>query len=109
MAERLLEQCRLFNEGVRSGDWTGYLARFGDNATLRVAGDPGSPYVGRDAIATAYAEAPPDDTIGVTSVLSDGDADVARFEWGRGGTGTLRLRWSAGRIAELDAEFDGLA
>jgi steroid delta-isomerase len=106
MAERVLEQCRLFNEGVRTGDWSGYLAHFAGNATLRIAGDPGSPYVGREAIAAAYAAAPPDDTITVTSVASDGDADVARFTWDAGGAGTLRLRWSAGRIVEFEAAFD---
>jgi steroid delta-isomerase len=109
MAERVLEQCRLFNEGVRTGDWSGYLDRFGDNATLRIDGDPGSPYVGREAIASAYAAAPPDDTLDVTSVESAGDEDVARVAWSTGGAGTLRLRWSAGRIAELTAEFDGPA
>src|SRR5689334_2557110 len=106
MAERVLEQCRLFNEGVRTGDWGGYLARFADGATLRIEGDPGSPYVGREAIAAAYAGAPPEDTITVRSVDSDGDLDVARFAWSEGGGGTFRLRWSAGRIIELAAEFD---
>ncbi|WP_432824214.1 nuclear transport factor 2 family protein [Dactylosporangium sp. CA-092794] len=106
MAERVLEQCRLFNEGVRTGDWSGYLDRFGEGATLRITGDPGSPYVGREAIAAAYTEAPPDDTLTVRSVESDGDADVAQVAWSAGGGGTLRLRWSAGRIAELDATFD---
>ena len=70
MAERVLEQCRLFNEGVGTGDWGAYLDRFGDNATLRIEGDPGSPYVGRDAIAAAYRAAPPGDTLSVTSVES---------------------------------------
>ncbi|MFI5907580.1 nuclear transport factor 2 family protein [Dactylosporangium sp. NPDC051541] len=106
MAERVLEQCRLFNEGVRTGDWGGYLERFGDNATLRIEGDPGSPYVGKAAIAAAYVAQPPDDTLDVTSVTSDGDEDVARVAWSAGGGGTLRLRWSAGRISELTAEFD---
>ncbi|MEU7874352.1 nuclear transport factor 2 family protein [Dactylosporangium sp. NPDC049140] len=107
MAERVQDQCRLFNEGVRTGDWGAYLDRFGDNATLRIEGDPGSPYTGRDAIAAAYAAAPPEDTLSVTSVESDGDRDVARVTWSAGGGGTLRVRWSAGRIAELTAEFDG--
>ncbi|GAA3290190.1 MULTISPECIES: nuclear transport factor 2 family protein [Dactylosporangium] len=106
MAERVLEQCRLFNEGVRTGDWGGYLDRFADTATLRIEGDPGSPYVGRAAIAGAYAAAPPDDTLDVTSVTCDGDEDIARVTWSAGGAGTLRIRWSAGRIAELSAQFD---
>ncbi|WP_432967546.1 nuclear transport factor 2 family protein [Dactylosporangium sp. CA-233914] len=109
MAERVLEQCRLFNDGVRTGDWDGYLARFGDNATLSIAGDPASPYVGREAITAAYTAAPPDDTLSVTSVESAGDEDVAKVAWSQGGGGTLRVRWSAGRIAELTAEFDAPA
>ncbi|MER7279336.1 nuclear transport factor 2 family protein [Dactylosporangium sp. NPDC000244] len=109
MTERVLTQCRLFNEGVRTGDWAGYLDRFGDTATLRIEGDPGSPYVGRDAIAAAYSAAPPDDTLNVTSVDSAGDEDVARVAWSAGGAGTLRVRWSAGRIAELSASFDAPA
>ncbi|WP_433199664.1 nuclear transport factor 2 family protein [Dactylosporangium sp. CS-047395] len=106
MAERVLDQCRLFNEGVRTGDWAGYLDRFADGATMRIEGDPGSPYEGRAAIEAAYAVAPPNDTLTVTSVESDGDEDVARVAWTAGGSGSLRLRWSAGRIAELTAQFD---
>jgi hypothetical protein len=93
MSERVLEQCRLFNEGVRTGDWGGYLGRFAD-------------YVGRDAIAAVYAQAPPEDTLNVTSVESAGDEDLATVAWSTGGGGTLRVRWSAGRIAELTASFD---
>ena len=106
MSERVLEQCRLFNEGVRTGDWGGYLGRFADNATLRIDGDPGGTYVGRDAIAAVYAQAPPEDTLNVTSVESAGDEDLATVAWSTGGGGTLRVRWSAGRIAELTASFD---
>src|SRR5438552_3464576 len=54
VADRVREQCRLFNEGVRTGDWSGYLATFVDDGILRVEGDPSSPYVGRAAIARAY-------------------------------------------------------
>src|SRR3954462_14809069 len=106
MADRVHEQCRLFNEGVRTGDWTGYVAGFTPGGILRIDGDPGSPYTGRDAIAAAYADAPPDDTITVLSVDSSGDPDTARFAWGAGGGGTLRLRWDGGRLAELTVGFD---
>src|SRR4051794_34488649 len=105
VADRVHEQCRLFNHGVRSGDWSGYLAAFAPDATLRIDVDPDSPYAGRDAIAAAYAAAPPDDTITVRSVDSTGDTDVARFDWDAGGSGTLRLRWTGDRIAELAVEL----
>jgi hypothetical protein len=62
--------------------------------------------VGRDAIAAVYAQAPPEDTLSVTSVESTGDEDLATVAWSTGGGGTLRVRWSAGRIAELTASFD---
>lgn len=106
MEDRVREQCRLFNEGVSTGDWSGYLAAFAPDATVAIEGDPSSPYVGREAIVAAYTEAPPDDTITVRSVESAGDIDVARFDWTAGGGGTLRLRWNGDRIAELTVQLD---
>jgi len=106
VTDRVLEQCRRFNEGVDTGDWTGYLEAFAPDATLRIEGDPDGPYAGRDAIAAAYAAAPPDDTIVVRSVDSAGDTDVAWFDWSAGGGGSLRLRWEGEQIAELVVAFD---
>ncbi|GGM12412.1 nuclear transport factor 2 family protein [Dactylosporangium sucinum] len=106
MAERVLEQCRRFNDGVRTGEWDGYIAAFDEDATLDIVGDPGSPYRGREAIIEAYAADPPDDTITVSSVETDGDVDVARFAWDKGGTGTLTVRWAGGRIADFRVAFD---
>ncbi|WP_238011344.1 nuclear transport factor 2 family protein [Dactylosporangium sp. AC04546] len=106
MAERVLEQCRRFNDGVRTGEWEDYLAAFAESATLDIAGDPGGPYVGLDAIIAAYSADPPDDTITVQSVETSADVDVARFAWDRGGAGTLTVRWADGLIADFRVAFD---
>jgi hypothetical protein len=52
-----------FNRAVQSGDYTEMLSRFADDAELVFEGVPAGPFRGRDAIARAYAEQPPDDTV----------------------------------------------
>src|SRR5437868_4220627 len=63
-----------FNEGVRTGDWSRLLELVTDDCELEFVGIPVGPFHGRDAIAAAYREQPPDDEI----VLLDGGP---RYAW----------------------------
>ena len=108
VADRVEEHFRLFNDAVRTRDWTAFLATFTPDAVMRFEGVPAGPYEGLDQIARAYAERPPSDTMSCVSDARDDDADVARFAWDAGGGGTLRLTWRDGAVAELIVTFDAL-
>ena len=91
-----------FNAAVRSGDWSAFLTSFHPDAVMTFAGPPRGPFVGRDAIAAAYAANPPDDTMTVVAAASDGAGrEIVAFAWSRGGTGTLTIRRRGARIIEL--------
>jgi steroid Delta-isomerase len=106
MSSRSEEHLGLFNEAVRSHDWTAFLATFAPDAVMRFEGVPAGPYAGLDQIARAYAERPPSDTMTSRSVVRDGDHDTIRFSWDAGGSGTLELSWREGLIAALVVTFD---
>ncbi|MFE9957328.1 nuclear transport factor 2 family protein [Micromonospora sp. NPDC005299] len=95
-----------FNTAVTSGDWAPFLDALHPDAVMTFVGRAVGSQRGRDAIAIAYAEHPPDDTIRVSGLRSDGDRDVVTFAWSRGGTGTLTLHYSGGQVAELIVQFD---
>ena len=95
-----------FNTGVTTGDWIAFLAGFTPDAVMTFDGPPVGPFYGRDAIAEGYAALPPDDTMEITSVRSDGDADRLTFRWSRGGTGTMTIRRRGDLISELVVAFD---
>ena len=95
-----------FNAAVSGGDWSPVLATLHPDAVMTFVGVPVGPFVGRDAIAEAYATNPPDDTMRALDVRSEGPADIVRFEWTRGGTGTLTLHRDADQITGLAIRFD---
>jgi steroid Delta-isomerase len=70
---------------------------------MRVVGVPIGPFEGRAAIARAYAENPPTDTISVAALVAEGDEDAVTFAWSSGGAGTMR--WRDGRVAVLEIRF----
>jgi steroid Delta-isomerase len=75
---------------------------FADGAELVFEGIPVGPFVGREAIAAAYAAHPPDDEI----VLVDGDGTYAwASEPGRQ-AGQLFLEERDGEIARLVIRYD---
>jgi steroid delta-isomerase len=78
----LLEQhVERFNQGVRSGDFTPMVAAFAEDAELHFEGVPAGPFVGRDAIDTAYREQPPDDEIEILGSEERDGVVVARYAW----------------------------
>ncbi len=103
MLERHVE---LFNEAVSSGDYDPFLATFADDAVMSFDDIPMGPFVGRPAIAEAYATQPPSDTMALIDMEELGtDAVKASFEWDAGGTGQMYLRWSKAKLVELSIAF----
>jgi steroid Delta-isomerase len=100
-----------FNEAVRTAEWEPMLELFTEDAELVFEGVPAGPFRGRDTIAAAYAEQPPDDQI-VTLGVSDGDDVTALYAWRKEpGTvaGRMVLTPRDGRISRLLVTFeDGL-
>jgi steroid delta-isomerase len=96
-----------FNKAVQDGDWERYLDRFTEEEVLEFAGPPVGPFVGRVAIAQAYADTPPDATIEVIAPPSmHGDAIVVRYRWGTGETGSMRMASADGLIEHHLVTFD---
>jgi cysteine desulfurase/selenocysteine lyase len=102
------EHVERFNSGVRTGDFGPMVGHFAPDAILEFIGVPAGPFVGRDSIAAAYRDQPPDDEIDILSVDEPDDATVvARYAWRRdGATGTMRLGHEAGEITGLTVSFD---
>ncbi|MGZ4352372.1 MAG: nuclear transport factor 2 family protein [Gaiellaceae bacterium] len=102
------EHVARFNSGVRSADWAPMLELFDDGAELDFEGVPVGPFVGREAIAAAYRERPPDDEIVLLSVRAAPGGCVADYAWRAAPgarAGELRLSVTGGRIARLVVTF----
>jgi ketosteroid isomerase-like protein len=95
-----------FNTAVVTGDWSALIASLHPDAVMTFIGPPAGPFIGRDAIAAAYAANPPDDTLRVREIYTAGDAETVAFEWSRGGTGVLEIQRAAGGIVRLLIRFD---
>jgi hypothetical protein len=106
MPARIAQHATAFNAAVRSGNWRSFADRFTPNASMRFIGVPAGPFVGRAAIAQAYAEQPPTDTLTIRHVDSTGEVDTAFFAWSAGGGGVMRLTWEGRLVASLDVTFD---
>ena len=98
-----------FNDAVRSGDFAPLVALFADDATLEFVGVAVGPFVGRDAIAAAYAAQPPTDTMEVLAVrVEDDGSAVEPFSWSSDGgahSGEMRLVVTDGLIRRLVVAF----
>lgn len=99
-----------FNEGIRTGDFGAMLEQFADDAELEFVGVPVGPFVGKDAIAAAYAVQPPDDTIEVLDVREEAGVILADYAWsaddGARAGRMLLTPDEAGKIARLVITFD---
>lgn len=92
-----------FNTAVTTGDWATFAARFAENATMAFPGLPIGPYDGRAAIAQAYRDNPPAETMTILSA----DDHTVNFRWASGDTGTMQLAWTPdGQVATLSITFD---
>jgi drug/metabolite transporter (DMT)-like permease len=70
-----------FNAGVRTGDWEPMVGGFAEDAEMEFRGVPVGPFVGRDAIAAAYSEQPPDDELRVLEQRQVDGRIEARYAW----------------------------
>lgn len=99
-----------FNDAVVTGDFTGFLTGFHDDAVIRFENVPQAglmEFAGRPAYTAAYQQQPPDDQIDVTAPPQDEDGTlVIPFAWRRDGArGTMRLQLLDGRIARMTVTF----
>jgi steroid delta-isomerase len=97
----LEEHVERFNDGVRTGDFGSMVATFAEDAELVFEGVPAGPFVGREAIAAAYRERPPDDEI----ILLDA---TGRYAWAKEPevpAGEMRLTERDGEITRLVVTF----
>jgi RimJ/RimL family protein N-acetyltransferase len=105
----LAEHVARFNAGVRSGDYGPMLDLFTEDAELAFEGVSVGPFSGREAIAAAYRERPPDGTVAVLDVKEDGDRIVAGYAWSAEPAvraGELRLTHDGERIGKLVVTFE---
>ena len=105
----LAEHVERFNEAVRSGDYEPMLAAFARDAEMRFEGVPVGPFAGREAIAAAYAQQPPDDEVVLlTEPRLEGDREESDYAWKREGTRAGRMILTArdGKIARLVVTFE---
>jgi steroid Delta-isomerase len=103
------EHVRRFNEGVRSGDFAPMAAAFAEDAEMHFEGVPVGPFVGRDAIAAAYRDQPPDDEVEIFDAEERDGFIVARYAWLRDEghqAGEMRISQRNGEIQKLVVTFD---
>ncbi len=98
----LAQHVERFNEGVRTGDFGPMVAAFSEEAELVFEGIPVGPFAGREAIAAAYAQQPPDDEI----VLLAEDGTYAWAKEPAVPAGQLFLTERDGEIARLVIRYD---
>lgn len=104
--QRIVEFIDRFNTGVRTGAWDEYLGQLAENVRMEFKNGGPEPLDGRDAVAAAYAAAPPDDTITVLNLAAEGLVDIVEFAWDGGGDGTMRIAWTPDdRVATVVIEF----
>ncbi len=97
----LTDHVTAFNHAVTTGDWTTFAARFAEDARMTFVGVPAGPFLGRSAIAAAYAANPPTETMTLL------DPATGRFQWASGSTGTMDLVWAPdGTVQDLTVTFD---
>ena len=70
-----------FNAGVQSGDWGPMLESFDDGARMEFRGVPVGPFAGKEAIARAYREQPPDDRLRILEQREREGRLEARYAW----------------------------
>lgn len=81
LSELLREHVERFNAAVRSGDWAPMLENFGDAAEMDFRGIPVGPFAGKEAIAAAYREQPPDDELRILEQRERAGRVEARYAW----------------------------
>jgi RimJ/RimL family protein N-acetyltransferase len=97
------------NECVRTGDWEPLAAWFTEDAELVFEGVPVGPFHGREQIAAAYRERPPDDEVLIFGVTEAERTVIARYGWLREPAeqaGAMIVTPRNGRLARLVVTFE---
>ena len=105
----LHEHVDRFNAAVRSGDWASMLENFGDDAEMEFRGIPVGPFVGKEAIAAAYREQPPDDELRILEEREREGRLEARYAWlaePEVAAGEMLITPEDGLIRKLVVTFD---
>jgi drug/metabolite transporter (DMT)-like permease len=98
-----------FNSGVRTGDWAPMLEGFDEGAEMEFRGVPVGPFVGREAIAAAYRDQPPDDELRILEERRTDGRVEARYAWLAEpdvAAGEMFLTHENGAIRKLVVTFD---
>ena len=109
MSGLLHDHVERFNAGVRTGDWEPMVGGFTDDAEMEFRGVPVGPFIGRDAIAAAYREQPPDDELRLLEQRHIDGRIEARYAWlaePHIAAGELILTPDNGSIRKLVITFD---
>jgi drug/metabolite transporter (DMT)-like permease len=107
--EMLHDHVERFNAAVRTGDWGPMLDGFDEGAEMEFRGIPVGPFAGKEAIATAYREQPPDDELRILEEREAGGRVEARYAWLAEpdvAAGELLLTPENGSIRKLVVTFD---
>lgn len=94
---------------MRTGDWGAMLESFDDAAEMEFRGIPVGPFVGKDAIAAAYRDQPPDDELRVLERRDSPGRVEARYAWLAEpdvAAGEIFLTHDDGTIQKLVVTFD---
>lgn len=109
--ELLHDHVARFNEGVRTGDFGPMLELFAEDAELAFEGVPVGPFRGREAIAAAYRDQPPNDEVRVLGQEErDDGVVVARYAWAKEPdttAGEMRVSHDRETITRLVVTFSG--
>jgi hypothetical protein len=70
--DRVAAHVEAFNHAVATGDWETFATRFATDARMSFPGLPIGPYDGREAIAAAYRDNPPTETMTITGATTTG-------------------------------------
>jgi limonene-1,2-epoxide hydrolase len=98
-----------FNHAVQTDDWDALVEGFTPDGELVFVGVPAGPFTGRDAIAQAYRERPPDDEISILGASAVGGEIVAAYSWRRADgrkAGLLVLTPHEAKLRRLVVTFD---
>lgn len=98
-----------FNEAIRSGDYTPMIAAFAPDAEMVFEGVPAGPFLGREAIAAAYAAQPPTDEVRLLGApYVEGGSIVSDYAWAVDGhrAGRIMLHATHGEITRLVITFE---
>jgi steroid delta-isomerase len=100
----LREYVKRHNAGVRTGRFGPLLELFAEHAEMRFEGLPVGPFVGRERIADAFRNQPPDDELVVRQVQHSKDTEYAVYAWKRRhqeAAGVLEVTTEAERIVRV--------